>query len=75
VHHKSVKHIDIQHHFVREKVESKEVEIKYISTSDMVADILTKPLPRPAFAKHVEAMNLHPSNADIVSPNRNVTNS
>lgn len=36
------KHIDIRHHFIREKVLSKEVEVKYIETKRQLADMLTK---------------------------------
>jgi len=36
------KHIDICHHFVRDLVKSKAIEIVLISTSEMLADILTK---------------------------------
>ena len=43
-HHKRTKHIDIQHHYVREQVTAGTVVLPYISTKDMVADILTKPL-------------------------------
>ena len=52
------KHIDIQHHFVREKVESGDVKLIYMSTGDMVADTLTKPLPGPKFGKFVTDMGL-----------------
>ena len=38
------KHIDIRHHYVREKVESKEVSVTYRCTEDMLADVLTKSL-------------------------------
>ena len=44
IHHARTKHIDIQHHFVREKIESQEVEIIYCGTEEMIADILTKGL-------------------------------
>ena len=47
--HKRTKHIDIRYHFIREYVESKQVNIVYISTNDMIADILTKPLGSTKF--------------------------
>jgi hypothetical protein len=46
VHHARTKHIDIQHHFVREKVEGEEVELIFCRTEDMIADILTKGLTK-----------------------------
>ncbi|EJT45287.1 Gag-Pol [Trichosporon asahii var. asahii CBS 2479] len=39
------KHIDIKHHIVREKVEDKIIELRYIPTDEQRADILTKSLP------------------------------
>ena len=45
IHHKRTKHINIKYHFVREKVESKEVILEYIPTQYQLADLLTKPLP------------------------------
>ena len=44
--HKRTKHIDIRHHFIREQVDSGTVMIEYCPTSDMIADILTKSLPK-----------------------------
>jgi hypothetical protein len=41
------KHIDITYHFNREKVESGEVDLKYCPTKEMIADVMTKPLPAP----------------------------
>ena len=45
--HKRTKHIDIRHHFIRERVESGEIVLKYVATQDQLADMLTKPLKRP----------------------------
>jgi hypothetical protein len=39
---KRTKHIDVRYHFIREKVESKEVELVYIRAQHQLADILTK---------------------------------
>ncbi len=42
--HRWTKHIEVRHHWIRKKVDSKEIVITYISTKDMVADGLTKAL-------------------------------
>lgn len=47
--HKRTKHIDIRYHFVREKVEDGQVALEYCPTQDMLADIMTKPIPATQF--------------------------
>jgi hypothetical protein len=37
-------HIDLRYHFVHECVEEAKVEIKFVSSENQLADILTKPL-------------------------------
>ena len=51
VHHDRSKHIDTRFHFIRDCVERGEVEIDHVSTTDQLADILTKALGRIRFAE------------------------
>jgi hypothetical protein len=44
VHHDRTKHIDIRHHFIRDEISQKRLQIEWTSTKEQVADILTKPL-------------------------------
>jgi len=45
------KHIDVKWHFIRECQENGLVKIKYCKSADMIADILTKPIPRKQFER------------------------
>jgi len=45
------KHIDLADHYVREQVERDTISITYVSTKDMVADAMTKSLPKDQFNK------------------------
>lgn len=58
VFHKNTKNIDTQFHFVREKVQSKEINIEYCSTCDNVVDIFTKPLGRIKFELFREVLGI-----------------
>jgi hypothetical protein len=48
---KRTRHIDIRYHFLRDYVVTKEITVEYCKSKDMLADILTKALPRPAFQR------------------------
>ena len=43
-HHDRMKHVQRRHFFVRDMVESFELEVPFVRTSDNAADILTKPM-------------------------------
>ena len=57
--HSRTKHIDIKFHYIREKVAAKELQVRYCATGDMIADTLTKGLPKPAFEKFRAEMGVH----------------
>ncbi|XP_073949053.1 uncharacterized protein [Choristoneura fumiferana] len=53
--HSRSKHIDIRHHFIRGILkDNKSIELSYLPTDSMLADILTKALPR---VKHYKCMS------------------
>ena len=56
--HGRTKHMDVRYRHIRQCVEEKEVVLSQVSTSDNVADILTKPLPRDSFERHARRMGL-----------------
>ncbi len=57
--HRWNKHIVVRHHWIREKVDPKEIVIIYILTKEMVTDGLTKVLnPKPLRAIRA-MMRLH----------------
>ena len=43
------RHINVSYFFMKERIDDKEVVVKYTKTSDMIADILTKPLQGTLF--------------------------
>ncbi|OMO73140.1 Integrase, catalytic core [Corchorus capsularis] len=47
--HSKMKHVSIDFHFVRDKVNAGLLTVNHISSQDQLADLLTKPLPRQRF--------------------------
>ena len=56
--HSRSKHIDVKHHFVREKVEQGVINTQRVDTTDNLADVFTKALPGPTHERVVHRMNL-----------------
>ena len=50
VFHARTKHIEVDYHFIREKVANKDMSIWFISTGDQIADIFTKGLSTTRFS-------------------------
>ncbi|KRY44405.1 Retrovirus-related Pol polyprotein from transposon TNT 1-94 [Trichinella britovi] len=58
VFHARTKHIDIRYHFIREAAERKDVELRYLPTEQMMADVLTKGLFKPKHEKCISEIGL-----------------
>jgi histone deacetylase 1/2 len=56
--HAGTKHIEIDLHFVRERVANKQLEIRFIPSRDQVADGFTKALPTRQFEEFKYNLNL-----------------
>jgi hypothetical protein len=53
-----LKHIDILHHWLREQVQTKQIKVSWVSTNRMIADGLTKALPRQKHEEFVKQLGL-----------------
>jgi hypothetical protein len=49
VFHGRTKHIEVDYHFIRERVVRGDITLQFISTDDQLADVFTKALPSPRF--------------------------
>ena len=53
---KGIKHVNVRHFFVVDKLDKKEVKIIHCPTDTMVADFSSKPLQGSIFRHHINAM-------------------
>ena len=51
VQHSKTKHIEICHHFLRDHVMKKDIDIIHVNTEEQLANIFTKPLDEKRFCK------------------------
>ena len=55
------KHIDLRDNVIREFLQQARIVVRYLSTENMIADMLTKPLPGPSFSRLTSRLlNLSP---------------
>src|SRR5216684_9113996 len=57
--HNRTKHVNIQHHFLREKVEDGEISLEYLPTNEQPADLLTKGLGCEKHETFTKMIGLH----------------
>ena len=64
VQHDRTKHVEIDRHFIKEKIKSGQICIPFVASGEQLADILTKGLPRPIFHSCVSKLRM----IDIFEP-------
>jgi hypothetical protein len=57
--HGKVKHINIQHHYIRELLKAGTIATEHVSSTDNLADLFTKPLARDHHHRLVAALNIN----------------
>lgn len=75
--HARTKHMELDLHFVREKVQSKLISVTHLSSKDQTADALTKPLPKDRFfllrsKLRVDTLSLRGDNEGVAQPNSHI---
>ncbi|KAG5871223.1 hypothetical protein JTB14_031074 [Gonioctena quinquepunctata] len=56
--HARSKHTDVRHHFIREKIAQGFLDLRYLRTEEMLADIFTKPVNGAKHFKCLEEIGL-----------------
>ena len=64
VHHDRTKHVEVDRHFIKEKIDKGTICITYLPTSEQAADLLTKGLGNPLFKKLVGKLGMY----DLYNP-------
>ncbi|KAM1900185.1 hypothetical protein ACFX14_029161 [Malus domestica] len=55
-----MRHVEVDYHYVREKVVRKELQVGYVATADQIADFLTKGLSSPRFRYLLSKLPVRP---------------
>ncbi|KAG6489510.1 hypothetical protein ZIOFF_050781 [Zingiber officinale] len=58
VHHSRTRHIALKHHFIRQAIEDKEIQLEFCRSEEQLSDILTKALPRERHYERIATITL-----------------
>jgi hypothetical protein len=67
VYHARSKHIDLRYHFIRDAVKKHPIKILYLPTEKMIADVLTKALPKENHDRCILGLGLQSDNTSAVT--------
>ena len=56
--HSSTKHIEVKHHFICDPITKGDIELKFVNTSNQIADVSTKPLVGELFTNLVRDLGM-----------------
>lgn len=62
--HKRTKHVDIKYHYIREKVENREIDVIFIPAERQLADMFTKALLKNRFVELYSNLGLRIKHSD-----------
>ncbi|TYG54035.1 hypothetical protein ES288_D09G157000v1 [Gossypium darwinii] len=57
-HHTKMKHVEIDHHFVREKILAGSLQVNLVPSTQQIADVLTKPITPKLFSNFRHALRV-----------------
>ena len=59
VHHDRTKHVEVDRHFIKEKIDDGTISVTYVPTTQQPADILTKALFKSMFERMVDKLGMY----------------
>ncbi|GAB2281827.1 hypothetical protein Dimus_039497 [Dionaea muscipula] len=64
VQHDRTKHVEVDRHFIKEKLDRRDVSLPFVKSSDQLADVLTKTVPSRDFSSSIDKLGM----IDIYAP-------
>lgn len=58
LHHDIIKHVKVDRHFIKEKVDNEILNLQHIYTLEKIANSLTKAISKPSFEKFISKLGM-----------------